>query len=95
MGQYVNKLIKYLKSNENAGNQRIKLAEYDGTTFKSGELELEADDMFIPDYLKNGYVTNVSGDTVERIPGLKAGDMVAIVRMSDELYLILGRMVEM
>lgn len=65
-----------------------------------GELKLSGSDLLVAEHLKTGYHFAVdhampSKKNRETFAGaLQAGDMVAVYRVSDELYLILGRLVQ-
>lgn len=58
------------------------------TSCKIGKLTLSESDLLIAEHLKTGYQSENAF-----IEPLKSGDKVAIYRMSDELYLILERLV--
>lgn len=70
------------------------------TTCTIGELRLSGDDLLIAEHLKTGYHYAVDYDNPAKkdkttfIGGLEKGDKVAIQRISDELYIILERLVE-
>lgn len=69
------------------------------TTCSIGKLKLSGDDLLIAEHLKTGYHCAVDNNTPSKkdkntfVEGLKKGDKVAIYRMSDELYIIIGRLV--
>lgn len=54
-----------------------------------GELRLYEGDLLIAEHLKTGYLK----DTTTFIGGLQKGDKVAIYRVSDEIYIVLERLV--
>ena len=64
-----------------------------------GTLELSGDDLLIAEHLKTGYHCAVDNETPSKkdkntfIGVLKKGDKVAVYRISDELYIILERLV--
>ena len=64
-----------------------------------GELMLSRDDLLIAEHLKTGYHCAVNSDNPSQkdentfIGALKEGDKVAVYRISDELYIILERLV--
>lgn len=64
-----------------------------------GELKLSGSDLLIAEHLKTGYHYAVDNETPSKkdkntfIGGLKKGDKVAVYRVSDELYIILERLV--
>lgn len=64
-----------------------------------GSLLLEEEDVMIMEYLKTGYHKAVDElhpekqNTETFVKPLKKGDTVAVCRANDELYLILGRLV--
>ncbi len=70
------------------------------TSCKIGKLVLSGNDLLIAEHLKTGYHYAVDNQTPSKkdkttfIGGLKAGDKVAIYRISDELYIILERLVQ-
>ena len=71
----------------------------DATTCKIGKLVLSGEDLLIAEHLKTGYHYAVCSDNPAKkdnttfIETLKSGDKVAAYRISDELYIILGRLV--
>jgi len=64
-----------------------------------GKLKLSGSDLLIAEHLKTGYHYAVDNETPSKkdkntfIGGLKKGDKVAVYRVSDELYIILERLV--
>lgn len=92
--------------NEKSGkekNGQIQLAEMTGpTSCRIGKLELSSEDLLFSDRLLSKVAINVAGqcpaggalqDLSSYLPALKTGDMVAVYRMSDTQYLVLGKMV--
>lgn len=78
----------------------IQIGEMTGAeSCKIGQLTLSGDDILIAEHLKTGYHYAVDNDTPSKrdkntfIEPLKSGDKVAVYRMSDELYIILERLV--
>lgn len=68
----------------------IQIGEMQGEdTCKIGKLILSGNDLLIAEHLKTGYRCE-SG----LVSPLKRGDIVTVYRMSDEIYLILERMVK-
>lgn len=69
------------------------------TNCRIGNLELSGDDLLIAEHLKTGYHYAVDQDMPSKkspetfICGLQKGDKVAAYRVSDELYIILERLV--
>ena len=69
------------------------------TTCAIGALKLSGSDLFIAEHLKTGYHYAVDNATPSKkdkntfIGALKKGDKVAVYRVSDELYIILERLV--
>jgi hypothetical protein len=69
------------------------------TSCKIGKLVLSGSDLMIAEHLKTGYYYAVDNDTPSKkdkntfIDPLKKGDKVAVYRISDELYIILERLV--
>ena len=66
---------------------------------KIGKLTLSGGDLLIAEHLKTGYHCAVYDDTPSKkdkntfVAPLKSGDKVAVYRISDELYIILERLV--
>lgn len=64
-----------------------------------GDLKLSDTDLLIAEHLKTGYYYNIDDnrpskkDKTTFIKGLEKGDKVAIYRISDELYIILERLI--
>lgn len=78
----------------------IQLGIMDSATDCSiGKLKLSGDDLLIAEHLKTGYHYAVDNNTPSKkdkttfVGGLKKGDKVAAYRISDELYIILERLV--
>jgi hypothetical protein len=71
----------------------------DATSCLAGELLLSGDDLLVVEHLKTGYHYAVDGDSPPLkdkstyIEPLKEGDTVAVCRLDDEKYIILGRLV--
>lgn len=69
------------------------------TTCAIGALKLSGGDLLIAEHLKTGYHYAVDNATPSKkdkntfIGALKKGDKVAVYRVSDELYIILERLV--
>lgn len=78
MGRYANQLANFLASNKNNNVNSLKLATFDGTCLVCGELKLDADDVLIN--------SNISSFVV--------GGIYVIYSYSDEIYLVLERVVE-
>lgn len=82
------KLAKLMVGKGTAGIKRgVVLKE---KVIQAGELKLEKDDYLLPCYLKHGYMSD--GKFIEP---LQEGDEVLMYRMSDELYIILERLVSL
>ncbi len=70
-----------------------------GTSCRIGKLVLSGSDLLIAEHLKTGYHCAVYDDMPSKkdkdtfIAPLKGGDKVAACRVSDELYIILERLV--
>ena len=90
--------------NEKSGkemNGQIQLAEMTGpTSCRIGKLELSSEDLLFSDRLLSKIAINVAGKCpaggalqASYLPALKTGDMVAVYRISDTQYLVLGKMV--
>ena len=92
--------------NEKSGkemNGQIQLAEMTGpTSCRIGKLELSSEDLLFSDRLLSKIAITVAGkcpaggalqDQSSYLPALKTGDMVAVYRISDTQYLVLGKMV--
>ena len=64
-----------------------------------GKLSLSKNDLLIAEHLKTGYHCAVYDDEPSKkdintfVTPLKSGDKVAVYRVSDELYIILERLV--
>ncbi len=81
----------------------IQLAVMTGpTSCRIGKLELASDDLLFSDRLISPTAVSVAGqcpaggtlqDQSKYLPVLAAGDQVAVYRVSDSQYLILGKMV--
>lgn len=78
----------------------IQIGIMDSATAVSiGKLKLSGSDLLIAEHLKTGYHYAVDNNTPSKrdkttfIGGLKQGDKVAVYRISDELYIILERLV--
>lgn len=78
----------------------IQIGIMDSATAVSiGKLKLFGSDLLIAEHLKTGYHYAVDNNTPSKrdkttfISGLKQGDKVAVYRISDELYIILERLV--
>lgn len=73
----------------------------DNTSCLVGELLLAGEDLLVAEHLKTGYHYAVDKDIPSLkdvntfIPPLKKGDTVAVYRLDDEKYIILGRLVEL
>lgn len=69
------------------------------TSCKVGKLPLSDSDLLIAEHLKTGYHCAVYDDEPSKkdkntfVEPLKSGDKVAVYRVSDELYIILERLV--
>lgn len=81
------KLVKILTKGKNADG--IKRGVVTGnSSIQVEELKLESDDYLLPCYLKYGYMSEG-----KFVPPLQNGDNVLLYRMSDELYIVLERLV--
>lgn len=73
----------------------------DAKSCLAGKLLLSGDDLLVAEHLKTGYHYAVDGDSPTLkdkstyIEPLKEGDTVAVCRLDDEKYIILGRLVEL
>lgn len=71
------------------------------TTCSIGKLKLYEDDLLVAEHLKTGFHKSVNNITPSLqnndtfIKPIKAGDTVALYRVSDELYIILERLVNL
>lgn len=69
------------------------------TSVSIGKLKLSGSDLLIAQHLKTGYHYAVDNDTPSKkdkdtfVGALQKGDKVAVYRISDELYIILERLV--
>lgn len=80
----------------------IQIGIMDGPASCSiGKLKLSGEDLRIAEHLKTGYHYSVNNaapskkDKTTFIEPLKKGDEVAVYRISDELYIILERLVKL
>lgn len=78
MGKYTNQLVNFLASNKNSNNDSLKLGTYDGTNIVCGDLKLDPDDVLV-----NANIVNFA-----------VGDVFVVYPYSDELYLVLERVVK-
>lgn len=71
------------------------------TTCSIGKLKLTGDDLLVAEHLKTGFHKSVNNNMPSLqnddtfVEPLKAGDMVALYRVSDELYIIFERLVSL
>lgn len=94
-------LLKIMRKEGSKDNTpSIQIGIMDGPTSCSiGELKLSGNDLLIVEHLKTGYHFAVCEEEPSRkdkstfIGGLQKGDKVAIYRVSDSIYIILGRLV--
>lgn len=85
MGSYEEMLTLMRQQAASRGNDDIQLAEMTGSnSLKIGDMTLTSEDLMFDDSL----VHPPDGKRA-----LQAGDTVAIMRFSDTLYLVLGKMV--
>lgn len=80
----------------------IQIGEMESAnTCAIGKLKLSGNDLLIAEHLKTGYHCAVYENTPSKqdentfVGGLKKGDKVAVYRISDELYIILERLVQL
>lgn len=78
----------------------IQIGIMDSPTVCSiGKLKLSGSDLLIAEHLKTGYHYSVDNDMPSKkdkntfVEALQKGDRVAVYRISDELYIILERLV--
>ena len=78
----------------------IQIGVMDGAASCSiGKLKLSGDDLLIAQHLLTGYHCAVDNNTPSKkdkntfVGALQAGDKVAVYRVSDELYIVLERLV--
>lgn len=94
-------MLKVMRTEGSKDNTApIQLGIMDSATACSiGKLKLSGDDLLIAEHLKTGYHYAVDNDRPSKkdkttfVGGLKQGDKVAVYRISDELYIILERLV--
>lgn len=94
-------ILKVMRAEGSKDNTApIQIGVMDSPTVCSiGKLKLSGSDLLIAEHLKTGYHYAVNNDTPSRkdkttfIGGLQKGDKVAVYRISDELYIILERLV--
>jgi hypothetical protein len=71
------------------------------TTCSVGRLKLSDDDLLVAEHLITGFHKSVNNNDPSLqnndtfVQPLKAGDMVALYRVNDELYIILERLVSL
>lgn len=61
---------------------------------KVNELMLDGDDLIIAEHLKTGYYKQ-NGDTMQFVEPIKANDTVLIVKINNEQYAIIERLVSL
>lgn len=98
-GINIDRFVKHLQDNKNKPSTH-KVAIYDGTKFRVGNnLILDKEDVLVPDILKFGYVSDITGTSdnliVTKQKPLSNGDTVLISRLSDELYIVEERLVSL
>ena len=88
------------KKKKKDNTEPIRVGIMDGPDSCSiGDLKLSGNDLLTAEHLKTGYHFAVDGDAPSKKNAatfagpLKAGDKVAVYRLSDELYIILERLV--
>lgn len=59
---------------------------------KLGGIILDTDDLLISEHLKSGWYTK-TGEAMQYVEPLKAGDIVLLAKISNEQYAILERLV--
>lgn len=62
-------------------------------TCNVNNLPLDADDLYIAEHLTTGYLIP-DGETYKFISPLQAGDVVLLIKLSDEKYVIVERLVQ-
>lgn len=62
------------------------------STCRVNELPLDSDDLLIAEHLKTGWYKQ-EGNSMVYVSPLKAGDSVLVVKINDEKYAILERLV--
>lgn len=71
----------------------------DAVSCMAGELLLSGDDLLVAEHLKTGYhyAVDIKNPSLKNkntfIEPLKAGDQVALFKLGDEKYIILGKLV--
>lgn len=86
------KIIKMMQQ-QSKSHSVIAITVMDtATTCRFNELPLDAEDILIADHLKTGWYKK-NGDSMQYIEPVKAGDTVLIVKLSEELYAIVERLV--
>ena len=94
-------LIQTMREEGSKNNpSSIQLGEMESaTTCSIGKLILSGSDLLVAEHLKTGYHKSVSKEDPKKkdddtfVNGLSKGDKVAVYRISDELYIILEKLV--
>lgn len=86
-------IIKTMRQQGSINNPAtMQIAEMESAeTCTVGELTLEKDDVLVAEHLKTGYMK----DNDTKIKPLKKGDVVLVQRISEEMYIIIERLVEL
>lgn len=87
------KLIRAIKSTQKASNNIMVGIMQGNSTCKINDLILDSDDLYIAEHLTTGYIKSVGG-TYEEVAKLTQGDMVIVLRINEEKYAIIERLVE-
>lgn len=92
MSVYEDLVGEIRRQSASAGAPGIEMAVMKGpTTLMLGDMEITAENLMFAEILLNPLVTKVDGEG--HLLPLKAGDTVAVQRMSDALYIVLGKLV--
>ena len=83
------KLLKVMAGDSAETSQIVMATMESANTCKVGALKLDADDLVIAHHLTTGWQVNET----TFIEPLQAGDKVLVVRLSDELYAVMERVV--
>ena len=87
------KLLKRMKEEFRGSKEIIITTMKTAKTCNVNNLPLEEDDLYIAEHLKTGYMVP-DGETYKVIKPLKAGDVVLMIKVNEEKYAIVERLVE-
>lgn len=88
------KIIKMMQQKGSSPSVVYLATMETNTTCKVNELYLEGDDLLIAEHLKTGYYKQ-HGDTMELVEPIKANDTVLVIKLNEEQYAIIERLVNL